>query len=292
MGKIMKKTLVGLVDKNTGEVTPIPQGKQGVYETSFEKTDDRLERADDLFFNTFGYYYHFFYGEIINMNLEPQMIIRLMRLACCLRLNGTGKVMFTERTPLKCTNEVLGRILKLKEKELKETKAYLIKNNLITINKNKEITISDKFIVKGQIRTKENTQNREVTRVFENGFIDLYSQCNPRSHKKLYNLILLLPYVNVEHNILCKNPEEKDFEKIQPLIWKELGECLGIDKSQVSKYKTSVWTLVINGHSCLMESSTVLGKVISINPTLFYRGRNPVRVEHLCSLFNLCDKVR
>lgn len=284
MKKVTKRVL-GLVDEETKELTPIPKGKKVAYETVVETVEDTPFRMNYLFFKTFGYYYHFFYGDIAKQNLEPQMIVRLMRLACCLRLNSTGKLMYTERTPLKYTNEVLSKILNLKERELRETKKYLIENHLIAINENKEIIISENFIVKGTIRTDKNTQERDVTRVFENGFQKIYSQCDPKAHKKLYYLIRLLPYVHVESNSLCENPLELDPTKIKNISWSGACDLIGLDKKQKGRLRSYLWDLKIDGEPLIAEFVNSKGKAVIVNPLMIYKGRDKEKCYSLRMLF-------
>lgn len=86
-----------------------------------------------------------------------------------------------------------------------------------------------------------------MTRVFINGFNELYDGVAPRQHKQLATFIKILPYLNSEFNILCENPDETDKRLIKPLKWIDLGEKIGLTIDQSKKLKSKLFKLRIHG---------------------------------------------
>lgn len=84
----------------------------------------------------------------------------------------------------------------------------------------------------------------------------------------------LLPHMNVKYSFLCKNPLEKDLDKIVPLSQKEIAEQLGMLEMTVSRmYKQIKQPVVANGRQVYIFGQAKLAsgrRVHMPNARLFY----------------------
>ena len=306
------KTLAGktLVDTETGKYL---DGKKFIVynnktaeqqEKEAEQTKEKSENfkrnlgiIEKELLHLCGHYFHLWYQDMIEENkkeedkLLPQMAVRLLRLACEMDYNNVVKnIIFP--------SDELCKVLKLKEREMFKTIKYLEDNGFIEILDNKKIKIL-KFVNRGSLNMErvEILQNN-ICKVFNNGFKELYDNLydknketgkllyNSKKQKNLFYFILLLPYCNIDYNVICKNPLEKDGEKIQPLSWKEIFEILGVSERTSSRVKKLLFSLQIKDRNAIMELTTGTGKSVTINPRLFYRGKYKEFSKQFSIFFN------
>ena len=109
---------------------------------------------------------------------------------------------------------------------------------------------------------------------------ELYN-CTPTGNLKHIGYILkILPFVNIEHNILCHNPYTPNFNEVEPMILQEFCEKVGLasDRSTVARLKRAYASLVfeLDGKShnfCnLLFTNHGEGYIIYLNPRILYSG--------------------
>lgn len=281
----MKKYIpIEFKNKDTGEVFPSEQ-----IITKYEFVEDNkptyksIKQSNNFMNENLGYYFHLLYGDILRLNLEPQMLVRFLKL--CSYLNYENILVTGEtKGQKKVTEKDLEVILNLKKRETINTKNYLVSNDLISIE-NDLIKIKDKFIKRGKL--KGNIKSMEVTRIFNNGIKELYDNVKPIQHKKLATFIKLLPYINIKYNVICENPLEENIELIKPLTWTELGRRIGVSEATAKRLRTELWNLKIDNSVTIGEFSTFsCGKAIVVNPSVYYKG-NDIDIDRLKGIVNL-----
>ena len=110
----------------------------------------------------------------------------------------------------------------------------------------------------------------ESVRIFDEAIRELYERCTPREHKKLALLYKLLPYINNNWNIVCKNTHEENKDLIEPYELKDLVKLLGV--SNVTKLKNDLLKLTVNGQPVVMIQLVLNKSRILINPKVYYKG--------------------
>lgn len=134
-------------------------------------------------------------------------------------------------------------------------------------------------------------KNIEVVRIFDKAIQELYKKSTPKEHKKLSLLIDILPYVNFRHNVICKNPEEEDFLKIQPMTMKELCVAIGQDERKPSLLKNKLFKLTVSGEIVVGVFDKVIGSCIYVNPKVYYKGNNIEELEGLARMFKIGTNI-
>lgn len=156
------------------------------------------------------------------------------------------------------------------------------------------IMINEELFVKGKIdnwkQLKKVDNNFTYTRLFSDNIQDMYYSSKETERKRLANFFKILPFINFKYNVLCNNPSEVDETKIQLLNWKELALLCSIDEKNATRLRTDLMKLKIYGHEVIGQFITGSGKAICINPKVFYGGHDIKEVQHLYSMFRMCDK--
>lgn len=283
------------VIKSTGELlTGFTQifeaGKQVAYEEmkdsaiKQQKSIDKLKRIDkdnSEIFSVGGYYYHLLFKNVLKEELEENYVIRFCKLCTHLNFNNVlvNNIVDGRKRVLEGD---LQEILKLSLNETIRTKKYLVENELVFIDEDGVITINKKYAIRGKVKG-----NSDMTRLFINGFNELYDGVSARQHKQLAIFIKILPYLNSEYNILCDNPDEKDKRLVRPINWMELAERIGLEKKQAYNLKTKLFKLRINDKKVIAEWKDSFDVVkLVINPAIFWKA-NESNISEIANLFDI-----
>lgn len=139
-------------------------------------------------------------------------------------LKNENKLMLTERVPLNL--ESLNKELNLNDKVFKRFLKKILENKVI-INKEGALYFDKEIAFFGGV---PKSYKYNFTRIYIKNFRYVYENSTAREHKKIACLFKLIPYVNMQYNILCTNIFETEIEKIQPLKEKDIGDILGYSK--------------------------------------------------------------
>ncbi|MGN0488203.1 MAG: hypothetical protein ACI4HO_02945 [Ruminococcus sp.] len=123
-------------------------------------------------------------------------------------------------------------------------------------------------------------------KVFAKGMRDLYNSVPKSKHKALGYIFAMLPYINIEHNILCHNTDETDIDNIEPMSMQEFCREIGYDYRHVDRLHNVFKSLTFdvgNGKQelfCSIIKNECTGKQLMIvNPKVFYSGNNAKAVS-------------
>ena len=116
----------------------------------------------------------------------------------------------------------------------------------------------------------------------------LYRNTNASQHKCLGYVFKMLPYLNTEYNIFCQNPNETEFEEIEPLTVDDF--CRLIDYNQHNRArlmeKLAQITFSFEEHeerfcSITGQQRNLGAEYIRINPHVIYHGHDAPSVQRV-----------
>ncbi len=116
----------------------------------------------------------------------------------------------------------------------------------------------------------------------------LYNATDVRQHKALGRVFQLLPFINIEFNILAHDIEETDLDAVKPMTLFELCQELGVDWSHVNRllalYRSLTFT--VGDHkekfvSVVFDGVDRRNAHVFINPRILYSGSDYRKVEIL-----------
>lgn len=162
-------------------------------------------------------------------DLAPQTVTRLIYLNTYTHF-GDNKLMLTERTPMKRKDlaNILGISKAAITKFWKEVHPkYIQEQDDGLIFTNTDIFIKRKLNQRGKYNPYQ--------KFYINGIRTLYKSTGVSNHKHLGYIFKMLPFINMEYNVLCKNPMEKDSEKIELLSVSEFCNIIDYNISQLNR---------------------------------------------------------
>ena len=289
MYKFLDETKSNLaVDEDTGEVTEakaviIPIGSRVITPKQQEVYDELKERQikremrrkiqDEL-----GYFY-FVMREHKFGNISAESAARLIYL--CAYLNYTNEFMLTEKQKMKKSDlqDILGLCTGTTHKFWKEVC---------------DVYISDfgeeglKLCCSEIVRGKLSDTTCQYQKVYIESIRNIYRATPPTKHRYLGYIFQLLPYINIEYNIICENPRETELDKIKPLKISEICDILGYDRKNIKRFKNIYKQLVFDYRGQKERLFTFFSywnedanMRACINPHILYCGSDYRKVEIL-----------
>lgn len=158
------------------------------------------------------------------------------------------------------------------------------KNNLL-YEVDSRFYLSVDYFNKGEV----SYENKEFTRVFLDTTRLLFEGCTPRQHKQLSYVFQLVPFMNFELNIICSNPNEQDFYKLNKLGLSDICSLLGLstEKAPMNKLENDLLKFKVaykNRDYSLFKRVIVKGgngkfDYFVINPYVIWGGKNIGKVK-------------
>ena len=273
----MRETIV--IDKNTGEY--IREDK--IYsweEVSTQKKNDEIRKSKEEFKvtidNECGSFYFTNYKKILEEKFMPNYMFRFLYLCTYSDYEGILRLGKSKNNYM-IKSDII-HVLKISDKENRNTVKYLEENKLIEIH-NDYIKVNDSLCVRGKIGKKLAKQS---VRMFDNGIKYIYENITAREHKRAYMVVELLPYLHYSSNILVKNPEVEDEKLIKPFNMKELSEELGY--TNTDRFSKALLSMRINKELAIGRFGESKN-IIVINPRLYYKGGNDEEIKGVLKLF-------
>lgn len=227
--------------------------------------------------------YFFIASHLIINDIKPETLTRLLYLSTYAEYN-TGRLRKTQRTTM--VKSDLPKILNVSE----STALRFLKDadNYITENGAGDLILNSAILKKGTLNKKEFVPYQKV---YSEAFRNLYNNSSSTMHKRMGYIFQMLPYINVEHNVLCYNPYESDFNQIDFMTPQGLCEAIGYSIPMFYRLRKAFSELRINykgkeEHLITIRRSDEDSDVehIYINPHIIYSGSNYAKLESIFSL--------
>lgn len=272
------KAITMIVNQNTGEVI---ENQYGVFipnsqKENYKKIKEQKERIDEKY-KEYGKFTWLLYrmNVVLDLGIRPESLTKLIYLSTF--INYENELMCKKN--VRMNKEKMQEILGIKSRSIIYFYKEMIDNNLL-IEKDNIIIINDEIFKRGTIK-KINKEDISITRLYKKGIRHLYENAKLTEHKFLSYAFQIIPFVNTEYNIICKNPNEKDLEYIQPLSVQEIAELVGYAPHMWKRLATNFAKTSVNGHPFINIVFNDNGYKAFINPRVLYSGNQWNRIEVL-----------
>lgn len=207
---------------------------------------------------------------------------RLVYLSTFLRY-GTDSLYLTKRTQMKKTDlpEVMGMSATTAFRFFKE-----VSPEYLQVDDNGNLSLSGQIFKRGKLD--KGNESRAYQKVYIDMVRKLYKGTPLSNHKELGYIFAMLPFINIEYNVLCKNPYETDISNIEMVTVREFCEAIGHSYSTVSRLLETYSKICffIDGgveQFCkfVSDSNDIDNAWIFVNPRVVYSGTSPERVKIL-----------
>lgn len=285
------------VNFKTGEVTEarqaiLPAGSWIMTPEDIAAYNERKRQQREFFLqkHTMGQLGKFCFLSInSSLNcLPPAAAARLIYLSSFLRY-GTDCLYITQRTPMKLSD--LQKVMGLSNATIRRFLEEVCPSYL-SADESGNLHINTSVFRRGALPKKDRLGAYQ--KVYIEAVRNLYRATPISKHKQLGYIFLMLPYINIQYNMLCKNPYETDIACVEPLTVREFCNLIGHSYSTVARLREAYSRIrfMVNGQQELFcafvsDGSSLDDARIFVNPHVFYSGTDPERVEvlgHFCKI--------
>lgn len=273
----MKRNVIEFrVDENTGEVLKATPGV-------FTPQED-LEKWHEFYrvrekFKEQGAFVWLLYKKVeeLKVPVSPANLTRLIYLSTFMNYNNR-LIRDTPSDPLNIeealNKEQLIEIMQLSKNTFYQFYKEVTENNIL-IDTESGYYLNDKFFKKGSVRRKG--KNGRM-RIYISGIRELYKKAQLKDHKMLGYGFMLIPYTNIEYNIVCWNPDEENIDFVRPIDIDDLMTLFGYDLHNIKRFTNNLMNVMVDKYQLL---HLVDNKRFFVSPKAYYAGKNRDRVEVL-----------
>lgn len=211
--------------------------------------------------------------EALDLGLKPDELTKLIFLSTymnyknCLAVNNSGN------KEDNLTREDVFKLLKVKERKFREFWINVKAANILTENKDQGcIKLNEDIFHKGSIANID--IDKRAVRLYAAAVRELYNKADAREHKFLSYLYQAIPFINLKYNILCTNPDEEDRGKVNAINLTSYCKIVGYCTTSVSRFKVLLKQLSVKGEHVFGFTDNGDGKLIYINPRIYYGGND------------------
>ena len=219
-------------------------------------------------------------------DLSPRTAIRLMYLSTYLSYDEnylkTGRNIISH-AKMQELMALKSETFRLFLKEVTE-KGYLTKDD-------KGYSLCKEHFNKGKTRLGKPCSEKRFVRVYINALRKLYLSTSQNRHSYLGYIFQIIPYVNMQWNIVCYNPLETDRDKIKPMTLGEFCDAIGYSRAHANRLIKTLREIKFHWRdkeqlfcSYIYEANKCDMKFF-VNPNIFYAGDNFNEVEVLGMFF-------
>lgn len=205
-------------------------------------------------------------------DISPQTMARLIYVSTFLPY-GERELKGNKGAPM--TKRDIKRVTKLSEATFFRFWNEVNGKYLFEDNKS-HIYVSDNF-KRGKLP--KNANHTEYQKIYIQAVRSLYESCPTSKHKHLGRIFQMLPYINIEYNILCFMPQEADIENIIPMSINEFCTVIGVSPEKRARLirEYAEITLPVQGRherfcSFVFDGLDMDSARIFVNPRILYRG--------------------
>lgn len=283
------------MNKNTGEVleTDIVCAPKGSYYCTPEQQKayrQRKQNEQESYFRRknnepLGAFFFIPVEECFN-DISPETVTRLIYLNTFTKYNSNS-LMLTQRTPMRYKD--LASVMNVSKSTVTRfwNEAY---PHYLTMQGDNLIFTNKDIFKKGFLKRKK--EYTDYQKFYIDGIRKLYNSTSKSNHKHLGYLFKLLPYINLEYNLVCHNPKEKILDNVELMSMKEFCNQIKYDVTHLDRllyiYRNIYFE--VNGHKerfCTMiyDGIEKQNAKIFINPHILYCGSNYEQVKILGAFF-------
>lgn len=218
-------------------------------------------------------------------DISPQSLTRLVYLATYLKYDND--ILYKSgNKPM--TKKDMEKILKISRNTFTRfwdevSGTYLIETKI-------GIKLCDSFS-RGKVKRQKKHGYTALQKIYIKRVRELYETTPISKHKHLGYVFQMLPYINVEFNVLCKNPEATELTDIEYMTMDEFCIACGVSPDKRARFikSYSEIKLPVDDHeerfcSFVNDGVHIDTSKIFINPRVMYNGHDWERVSILASL--------
>ena len=279
-----KEKICGLITRD-GEVIDIPEDKRVIVagkdervitQKMIEHLERERKRREDL---TDFVWVKFQYNQPLYPTIKSNVVAKMFCLATHTNKDGFTATRQNIRIILNGINDGL----------VTELVSVLNEQGIMTPDRGGKYRVNRECFYRGDMDKCEENH----IRLFTEATRALYRSVKPTEQCYMAYIMQMIPFVNRQTNILCRNQTEQSIECTEYMKLKDFCAIMGMDVTHTSRIRRQLLKLRINGELAVgffndTDSMELLpnGKYVVVNPTLYFGGEREKEYHtKVCKLF-------
>lgn len=203
-------------------------------------------------------------NQIFDLGVKPDVLTKLIYISTHMKYDN--RLTLSNNVNMRKKN--LMKILNIQERTFRDFYNSVTEANILLENEDGDLYLNTSIFRRGVIEDID--CNR--TRLYIKSIRSLYEQAKVSEHKLLSYLFQAIPFVNVNYNILCFNPLERDFDKVEAMTMKDYCKLIGYSEDNDRRLKTKLKGLRLKQCPVFSFVDNSDGLFCYINPDVYYAG--------------------
>lgn len=205
--------------------------------------------------------------EALDYGIKPANLTRLIFLSTYLNYNDNHLINDEQYI----SKNVLKSIMNLPRKTFDRFYDDLIQVNILSVDDDGFYMLDTDKFVKGCL-SKDIRKSKHIMQIYERSIRSLYRNVKYTDHKFLSYLFQAIPYVNIQKNVICKNPQETVLNKVLPMTLHEYLDTIGYNSHNAQRFINTVIKFKVDNKPVFNFVKNGCGDFIFINPQVYYGG--------------------
>lgn len=181
----------------------------------------------------------------------------------------------------------LEKLVDMSTKRFNEFYRKLVNEKIIEETETGELFMNPTVFYRGDLKKHDyDISDLEYTRLFRKTVRELYAEFKGRRLAQLAVIYSVLPFLNLNYNVVCHNPDESSDELVKPMVLGELTKLLGY--SNTTTLRQTLNRIKIDGKPVFgffENSHDRRTERIIVNPRVVFAGNNE-SLQAIKVLFN------
>lgn len=219
-------------------------------------------------------------SEALAFGVQPATLTRLIYLSTYMDYNN--KLKLTDVTSME--QKDVKDVLKVSQSTYERFMEEVLEKKIIFKDDKGRLYLDAKFFFRGSVpKNFKNSFDKNVIKVYYDGVREIYEKAKISEHAKLSYLFQMIPFVNIQYNMLCHNPLESEMKHVKAMTLPEYCSIVGYSPNNAYKLKNYLKKVLLGGIPVFSFVENAYGLFCYVNPNVFYVGNNEDKIEILKS---------
>ena len=120
-------------------------------------------------------------------------------------------------------------------------------------------------------------------RVWVSPIRSIWQKISPSQQRYLGYLFQMLPFLSVDHNYLCREPQDIEVDDAEAMSVQQFADCIGYDNTNAARLKNAYRAIQFSANGSQEAFCAFVGRGkrsrIIVNPAVVYSGKDPESVR-------------
>lgn len=269
------------IDEDTGEVlsqTVITADQRRARRANFEKKQlkDAENEETKQIRKRYGIFVWLLYNtnQVLDWGIKDEDIAKLIFISTY--MNYDNRLM---SSPDRVMNDrSMRELLKVSDRTFERFIKSITDANILFIDNKGCYCLNEELFLRGKLENKDYDHSVSIMKLYANGIRKLYQNAKIYDHRLLAYLFRAIPFVNINYNMLCHNPEQSVLKLIKPMLFSEFCKKIGYSIDNERRLKNKLKKLRIDGSPVFNFVENDDGRFCYINPYVYYGGNQHSKV--------------